>query len=454
MRMGEKEMISLPVKVRRILRTLRDHGFEAFVVGGCVRDSILGRQPSDWDIATSASPQQVRALFPHTVDTGIAHGTVTVMMDREGFEVTTYRIDGKYSDGRHPDSVEFTPDLAEDLGRRDFTINAMAYSEEDGLIDLFGGREDLDRGLVRCVGSASMRFGEDALRMLRAVRFCAQMGFSLDAEAGEAIRAQASDLKKVSAERIRAELEKLLVSPHPEMLRMAWETGITAVVLPEFDRMMDQVQNGSHHIFSVGEHTLQTMRSIRPDRLLRFVMLFHDMGKPVRAVRTPDGIYHFRGHAADSAVIARQITDRLRFDRATADRCVRLVSVHSLYPEATPEGVRRGAAQTGPDIFGLFLEVKRADIMGQNPAVQGPKLKWLAKVEKIWQEILERGDCLQVRDLAVGGKDLIDDGMPPGPGMGVLLEQLLDEVLADPEKNRRELLLARSRKLRGVDSAE
>ena len=446
--MDGKGMIRLPDKVRRILQVLRENGFEAYAVGGCVRDSILGREPSDWDITTAAAPQQVKALFGHTVDTGIAHGTVTVMIGKEGFEVTTYRVDGSYSDGRHPDSVTFTPDLKEDLCRRDFTINAMAYSEEDGLVDLFGGMEDLSRRVVRCVGSASERFHEDALRMLRAVRFAAQLGFSLDEEAAAAIRAQAGDLRKVSAERIRVELEKLVTSPDPGMLKTAWETGITAVVLPWFDRMMDQVQNGSHHIYSVGEHTLETMRNIRPDRLLRFTMLFHDMGKPDCAVRTPDGIWHFRGHAAKSAVIAREITDRLRFDRATADKCVRLVAVHSLYPEATPAGVRCGAAQTGPDLFGLFLEVKRADIMGQNPAVQEKKLAWLDKVEALWQEIRERGDCLKVSELAISGSDLIRDGVKPGPGMGRLLEALLEEVLEDPSLNQADLLLERSRQLR------
>ncbi|MBO4515022.1 MAG: CCA tRNA nucleotidyltransferase, partial [Lachnospiraceae bacterium] len=265
--------IEIPQKAKEILDVLHGAGFEAYVVGGCVRDSILGRTPQDWDVTTSARPEEVKALFRRTIDTGIQHGTVTVMMDKEGFEVTTYRIDGKYEDSRHPSEVIFTPSLEEDLKRRDFTINAMAYNDRDGLVDLFGGMEDMEKKVIRCVGDARARFGEDALRIMRAVRFSAQLGYEIEAQTREAIRELAPTLRNISAERIQTELIKLVVSGHPEYLRIAWETGITKVVLPEFDLMMETPQNHPHHCYNVGEHTLVSMTQVSADKVLRLTML-------------------------------------------------------------------------------------------------------------------------------------------------------------------------------------
>lgn len=440
--------IRLPEKVKMILEELERHGYEGYAVGGCVRDSILGREPSDWDITTSASPDEVKRIFPRTFDTGIEHGTITVLMEKEGFEVTTYRIDGEYEDGRHPNEVQFTSELREDLRRRDFTINAMAYNETNGLIDAFGGIVDLENGVVRCVGNAWERFGEDALRMLRAVRFCAQLGFAMEEQTAEAVRQLAPSLKKISAERVQAELVKLLESPHPDGIRQAWELGITAVILPEFDRIMAQEQNSAHHAFSTGEHTLEALRNVRANRVLRLTVLFHDMGKPEIAVVDEQGIYHFKGHARYSALLTKTIMKRLKFDNETRSRVYRLVLNHSLYPEATPEGVRRGIFQVGEDLFEAYLEVKRADILGQHPAVQEKKLAYLQQIRELYQEILQRGDCLSLKSLAVTGKDLIQDGVKPGRKMGELLERLLDEVLEVPERNEREWLLERSRLLR------
>ena len=226
--------LTLPDKVSYILDTLHSAGFEGYAVGGCIRDSLLGKEPKDWDITTSATPKEVKSLFPHTVDTGISHGTVTVLLEREGFEVTTYRIDGKYEDSRHPKEVTFTPNLLEDLKRRDFTINAMAYNQKDGLVDAFDGVGDLRRGLIRCVGDAKQRFKEDALRLMRAVRFAAQLGFSIERETYAAICEMAGDLRRISVERIAAELVGLLVSDYPEKIRALYESGITSVILPEF----------------------------------------------------------------------------------------------------------------------------------------------------------------------------------------------------------------------------
>ena len=251
--------MEIPAKAEKILNTLQSAGYEAYVVGGCVRDSLLNRTPGDWDITTSATPWQVKALFRKTVDTGLKHGTVTVLDGGEQFEVTTYRVDGTYEDGRHPSSVTFTGSLKEDLQRRDFTINAMAYNKKDGLVDIFGGVRDLDRRLIRAVGDPEKRFEEDALRMMRAVRFAAQLDYKIDEDTAAAIGKLAPNLQKVSSERIRTELEKLLVSDHPEKLRTAYETGLTRYFLPEFDVCMATPQNNPHHCYSVGEHILHSV---------------------------------------------------------------------------------------------------------------------------------------------------------------------------------------------------
>ena len=273
-------MIQLPEKVKFIINTIMEAGYEAYAVGGCIRDSILGRIPDDWDITTSATPCQVKELFGRTIDTGLKHGTVTVMLDKEGFEVTTYRIDGVYEDNRHPKEVTFTASLIEDLKRRDFTINAMAYNDTVGLVDAFGGMEDIERKVIRCVGNPRERFMEDALRIMRAVRFSAQLGYQIEAETKEAIKELSQNLAHISAERIQTELVKLVISPHPEKLKVACETGITKVILPEFDVCMATEQNNPHHCYNVGEHILKSMEKIRPEKVLRLAMLFHDIGKP------------------------------------------------------------------------------------------------------------------------------------------------------------------------------
>ena len=267
--------IELPLKVNKIITTLQQNGYEAYAVGGCVRDSILGREPEDWDITTSAMPEETKALFQKTFDTGIEHGTVTVLLEKEGFEVTTYRIDGKYEDNRHPREVTFTRSLKEDLLRRDFTINAMAYNEKDGLVDIFGGIDDLQKGMIRCVGNARERFSEDALRILRGIRFAAQLGFSIEEETRQGMKELAPTLQNISAERVQVELIKMIVSTRPELLRDAYELGITKQFLPEFDRLMMTEQETPHHMYNVGEHTLQAMRNIRSDKGLQcFCMIW------------------------------------------------------------------------------------------------------------------------------------------------------------------------------------
>ena len=433
--------IQLPEKVHKIIDTLEEAGFEAYAVGGCVRDSILGREPDDWDITTSAKPEEMKRLFPRTVDTGIKHGTVTVLLGGEGFEVTTYRIDGTYEDGRHPSEVTFTSNLKEDLLRRDFTINAMAYNERSGLVDLYGGLADIDKQVIRCVGDAVERFEEDALRMLRAVRFSAQLGYRIDEVTGEAVKALAPNLQKISAERIRVELVKLVTSPHPDYLRTAYELGITAQVLPEFDLCMETPQRHRHHCYDVGEHILHSMLGVEPDKVLRLGMLFHDIGKPQTLTVDPDGTTHNKRHPLEGEKITRKVMRRLKFDNDTTDKVTKLVLYHDYDIAPTEAGVRRAVNRIGEDIFPMIFTVRRADIAAQSDYMREEKLAKVAYIEKLYREVLARRDAVTLKDLAISGNDLIAGGMPPGRQIGETLSALLERVLDDPSPNTREILL-------------
>ena len=433
--------IRLPDKVNRIIETLRAAGYEAYAVGGCVRDCVLGRSPNDWDITTSAKPEETKKLFARTIDTGIKHGTVTVMLDREGFEVTTYRIDGDYEDGRHPKEVTFTASLEEDLKRRDFTINAMAYNEQSGLIDIFDGMRDIEQGVIRCVGNAEERFTEDALRMLRAVRFSAQLGYRIEESTKCAICKLAPNLKLISAERIQAELVKLVTSAHPDYLRTAYETGITAQILPEFDICMETEQNNPHHCYCVGEHILHSMQEIASDKVLRLGMLFHDIGKPRTLTVDDRGITHNKGHAVVGEEMTREILRRLKFDNDTIGKVAKIVLYHDQEIGLTDSGVRRAINRMGEDIFPMLLAVRYADIQAQSDYQREEKLRKLTYIEEIYNGIRKRRECLSLKDLAVTGGDLIALGVPAGRELGVLLNELLDIVLDEPARNTREELL-------------
>lgn len=433
--------IVLPEKVKQIIETIQAAGFEAYAVGGCVRDSLLNRVPSDWDITTSAKPEQVKALFPRTIDTGIQHGTVTVMLQKEGFEVTTYRIDGKYEDSRHPKEVTFTANLTEDLKRRDFTINAMAYNEAEGLIDIFDGRGDIEKRQIRCVGEARERFREDALRMMRAVRFAAQLGYEIEKQTKEAIRELAPTLIKISAERIQTELVKLVISPHPDYLRAAYETGITAVVLPEFDRMMETEQNNPHHCYTVGEHTLHAMQNIEADKVLRLSMLFHDVGKPDTLTVDEKGISHFYGHPELGMEMTRVILRRLKFDNDTIYKVTKLVRFHDYNIAPTPKGMRRAMFKIGEDIMPCLFAVKQADMLAQSGFQREEKQENLKILKKLHEKVLEEQDCVSLKTLAVTGSDLIAAGMKPGKEIGEVLNQLLQLVIEEPTCNTKEYLL-------------
>ena len=400
--------IVLPEKVTYIIDTLTQHGFEAYAVGGCVRDTMLGRIPMDWDITTSAKPEQVKELFRHTIDTGIQHGTVTVMLEHEGFEVTTYRIDGEY---------------------------------KDGLGDAFDGVGDLERGVIRCVGAAVERFTEDALRMLRAVRFGAQLGFSIEDETREAIVSLAPNIAKVSAERIQIEMVKLLTSGHPELLRTAYETGLTAVFLPEFDEMMKTPQNNPHHCYSVGEHTLHALMEIQPDKVARITMLLHDVAKPMCRTTDEHGVDHFYGHPQEGSLVARKILRRLKFDNDTTARVCRLILCHDDNPPLQERTVRRAIYRNGVDQYPLLFAVKRADMLAQSAYRREEKAEYLKEYEEIYEQIMAKRQCLSIKELAVTGTDLIADGMQPGKAIGETLKQLLEYVLEHPEDNTKEKLM-------------
>ena len=406
--------LQLPENVQKIITTLQMYGYEAYAVGGCVRDSLLNRTPGDWDITTSAMPEETKSLFDKTFDTGIEHGTVTVVFGREGYEVTTYRIDGEYTDSRHPREVTFTRSLKEDLLRRDFTINAMAYNDKDGLIDIFGGKEDLQRKCIRCVGNAKERFSEDALRILRGVRFAAQLGFDISEDTKEGMRELAPTLRNISAERIQVELVKMLTSDRPELLKMAWELKITQIFLPEFDRMMETIQETPHHMYNVGEHTLHAMDA--------------------------NGVAHFKKHAAESEKIAGRVLKRLKFDNDTLRKVTKLVKYHDYRMEATEKNVRRAMNIIGEELFPYYMEVRRADVLAQSLYKREEKIQNLDEIEELYRKIVALGQCVSLKTLAVNGSDLIAAGMKPGKKIGEKLEELLELVIDDPDMNTKEKL--------------
>lgn len=440
--------IAIPANVDYVLKQLMKHGHEAYAVGGCVRDSLLDREPGDWDITTSALPEQVKEIFSHTIDTGIAHGTVTVMLDHIGYEVTTYRVDGEYKDNRHPEQVSFTRSLIEDLKRRDFTINAMAYNPACGIVDEFDGMGDLEKKVIRCVGDAKDRFDEDALRILRAVRFSAQLGFEVEAQTIEGIKLLAPNLVSISKERIQVELDKMLRSPHPEYMKLLYETGISKVILPWWDDMMETEQNNPYHCYNVGEHTLVAMQSVRADHYLRWAALLHDVGKPKCKTTDEEGIDHFYGHQEAGCQIAEEILRELRWDNKTINIVTRLVKWHDYQIHPSMRGVRRSLLKVGNDIYPYLLEIKKADMLAQSDYKRQERAEQLTEIGTYYERVLEQQQCFSLKDMAVTGKDLIQAGMPAGKQLGGVLQQLLEWVIEHPEDNKKDILLEKCREWR------
>jgi len=450
----------IPAGARNILKRLDEAGYEAYIVGGCVRDCLLGQVPADWDITTSARPEEIKQIFHHTVDTGLQHGTVTVLQREDSrttaYEVTTYRIDGIYEDARHPKEVSFTTELAEDLRRRDFTVNAMAYHPQKGLVDLYHGQEDLKERIIRAVGDPGERFSEDALRMMRAIRFAAQLKGTIESKTWEALCRMHENIRHVSAERIRVEMEKLLLSERPDDFRFFYESGLTEFFLPEWDAMMQTEQETPHHCYNVGEHTLQTIRAMDTEKLketypegeyrtvlknLRLALLLHDVAKPVCKTMDGDGTAHFKGHPAKGAGMAETILRRLRYDNETIETVVTLIRVHDSRWDPAPESMRRAISRTGEKYFPMIFFLTRADVLGQSMYEREAKLALIDAQEESFRKIRAEGDCTSLKDLAVSGKDLIAAGVRPGPGMGELLNRMLEDVLGTPEHNEKGYLL-------------
>lgn len=433
--------IVLPENVKYIIEELNKAGYEAYAVGGCVRDSILGRVPNDWDITTNAKPLDVKSIFRRTVDTGLKHGTVTVLIGREPYEVTTYRIDGEYEDSRHPKEVSFTSDLKEDLLRRDFTINAMAYNDTDGLVDIFGGMKDIEAKVIRCVGEPRERFSEDALRLLRAIRFAAQLGYNIEEKTYEAIKELSPTLKNISAERIQAELNKILISDNPSLLKTAYETGLTAQFIPELDLCFNTVQNNPHHCYNVGEHIIKAIESIEPDKTLRLTMLLHDIAKPQCKKTGEDGIDHFHGHQIKSSEMAVDILRRLKYDNDTIDKTKRFVKYHDERLEAGTKIMRRAMNRIGADAFPDIFKVWVADVSAQSDYQREEKFARIERNKSDYEEIIANNECVTLKDLAVTGRDLINAGMQAGPALGDVLDKMLKDVIEEPEHNTKEYLL-------------
>ena len=420
-------MRQIPMAARRVLETMEKHGFAAYLVGGCVRDLLRGKQPQDWDMTTSARPEQVMALFGGAaIPTGLQHGTVTVRAGEDSFEITTFRRDGDYGDHRHPDRVTFTDSLAEDLMRRDFTINAMALDLRGELTDLHGGRDDLAAGVIRCVGDARRRFDEDALRILRALRFAAALGFALEEETERGARAMAPLLKTVAAERVREELLKLLCGEHvvPVLLRYP---DILGVFLPEILPAVGCDQRNHHHCYDVWEHIARTVGFAAPERELRMVMLLHDLGKPACMTVDDEGVGHFKGHAEESCRLGAAILERLRFSKDSTARILALVKWHDVPIEPTERSMRRVLHKMTPEGARDLLRVKRADNLAQAPAYLGRQQE-IDDLERLLQAVLDRDSCFSLKQLAVNGHDVKGQGYQ-GPELGRALHWLLNAVM-------------------------
>ena len=436
-------IIKLPSEVEEIVDMLNQAGHEAYIVGGCVRDSLMGRKPNDWDITTSAIPQAVKEVFPKTYDTGLKHGTVTVRINEEYHEVTTYRTEGKYEDYRRPSTVEFVGDIKLDLGRRDFTINAIAYHPSQGFIDPYKGAEDIDKALLRSVRDPKERFTEDALRILRGIRFSAQLGFEIDPDTLEGMLSCGHLLEHISKERIRDEMMKILLSDRPQKLINMHHWDLLKYVLPELSDCFNTPQHHPHHIYDVGTHTIKAVDAIPKDEVLRLAMLLHDIGKPATHTRDEEDIDHFYGHVDKSVQMSKKILRRLRFDNETIRQVTTLVHYHDFHieEELTRESIKKVLCEIGPDLFEKILLIQEGDARSQNPNKLMPKLEVLKKTHRIFRQIIENKECYSLKDLEISGKDVSSLGIKQGREIGEILKYVLERVINDPQLNEEETLL-------------
>lgn len=440
--------MDMPKNVDTAINLLQSTGFEAYAVGGCVRDSLLGKTPNDWDITTSAKPEDMKSVFAdfHCIDTGIKHGTVTVVIDGEPLEITTFRLDGEYEDNRHPKSVTFTSNLGADLGRRDFTVNAMAYSKMTGTVDLFGGQNDLKNKIIRCVGDPDRRFNEDALRILRALRFASALDFEIEEKTAQSLLKSCALLGNISEERIAKELLKLVCGKGAKRILTDFAP-VLFEILPELQPMYKNSHDNPHHCYDIYEHTLIAVESIDPEPTLRFAMLLHDCGKPAVKKFDENGVAHFYGHQRISAEISAQILARLKVSNKFRDEILFLVSNHDrweLYENT--EKMPRYLSKFGLDGVLKLLKVMRADVLAQSPEYRY-RLDQIADAEEIAKNLAAQKPCLSLSELQINGRTLMDIGIPQGRKLGAVLAQLLDEVIDGVTKNTQEALTTRAREI-------
>ncbi len=441
--------IFIPENIRTVISRLEECGYEAYIVGGCVRDALLGHLPHDYDVTTSATPEEMKSALCgyRIIETGIKHGTLTVLAGGESVEVTTFRCDGAYSDHRRPDSVTLTRSLEEDLSRRDLTVNAMAYSEKRGLVDLFGGLDDLRERRVRCVGDAVKRFDEDALRILRALRFAATLDFKIDDETREAVHASYELLSYVSVERIAAELKKLLCGEGKAVSAILFEySDVISYIIPELSPSIGLDQCNKWHIYDVYTHIAKVVEYCPPKTEVRLAALFHDVAKPKMMFMDEDGVGHFWGHPEESAVMAREIMLRLKLDRETIRRVCRLVEIHDIRPEAKKRALRRYLSKYSDVDFDDIMALRRADLLAQNPIFHPQQLEYLDESERLINEIVASGQCLTVAELEISGHDIVGLGAE-GALVGRILDKLLSDVVEEKVENDRSCLLERAKQL-------
>ena len=437
----------IPSGAQKILQTLTAAGYEAYLVGGCVRDLLRGVEPHDWDICTSARPEETERCFAgqRIIETGLKHGTVTVLEEGEPYEITTYRTEGPYSDSRRPDFVRFVSSLEADLARRDLTMNAIAMGLDGSLRDPFGGAADIQTGLIRCVGEPDQRFQEDGLRVMRALRFAAVLGYEIEERTTQAIHENRHMLERVAAERIDAELCKLLVGTNVgEILRQYPD--VFCQFWPQLEPLIGLEQNTPWHCWGGWEHTIHAVEAAPADLILRLTMLLHDIGKPACRSTDEDGIDHFYGHPAVSAKLADEMLRGMRFDNKTRARVVALVERHDVQIPLRSQAIRKWLSRLGPETFFQLLEVKRADNMGQAGELVRDRLAELDALRTRAEEILAQGQCLSLKDLAVDGRDVIAAGIAPGPEVGRTLNALLERAVSGEVENQREVLLELLRK--------
>lgn len=444
--------IALPTNVNLIINTLIENGFEAYIVGGCVRDSILGLTPQDWDITTDALPNDILSCFENykTIETGIKHGTVAVVIDKEVYEITTYRIDGNYKDNRHPESVVFSDKLEYDLARRDFTVNAMAYNQKTGLIDLYGGMNDLKYKAIRCVGQADKRFKEDALRILRALRFASVYDFTIEVSTSEAIFENAKLLNNISNERINTEFNKLICGNSATYILNRYKK-VISVFIPEIEVMFNFDQNNPHHNKTLWKHTLSSMLHIDNDLLLRLTMFFHDIGKPLAQKYDEEkDLCHYNGHNVYSCAIAENVMKRLRYSNEMINNTKELIFYHDVRCGDNKKQIKKILTKIGEDKFRMLLKVQKADILAQSLYQREQKLETLALCEKTFEEIINAEECFSLKDLAVNGRDLIHLGVTKGEEIGKTLNTLLDFVIDGKLENEKQILLDKSKELNNI----